>query len=80
MFILSNKDIIKALKRASSRGIKVRIILDPHRRENQYTFDEFLDSSAEVRFYHIKRPAIFHRKFILIDNKNPPYRLLQYIL
>jgi phosphatidylserine/phosphatidylglycerophosphate/cardiolipin synthase-like enzyme len=69
VFILSDWDVIKALKRASSRGIKVRIILDPIVRENHYTFDKFLDSSAEIRFYHIRRPAIFHRKFILIDNK-----------
>ena len=69
MFILSDKDIIKALKKASSKGIRIRIILDPYRRENHYTFDEFLDSQVEVRFYRIKRPAIFHRKFILIDNK-----------
>ena len=69
MFILSDKDIIKALKKASSRGIKVRIILDPHRKENHYTFDEFLNSQVKIKFYHMKRPAIFHRKFILIDNK-----------
>ncbi|RKX91273.1 MAG: hypothetical protein DRP84_11870 [Spirochaetes bacterium] len=24
-----------------------------------------------MKFYHIKRPAIFHRKFIIIDNKIP---------
>ena len=69
MFILSDKDIIKALKKASSHGVKVRIILDPHRRENHHTFDEFLNCQVKIRFYHIKRPAIFHRKFILIDSK-----------
>ena len=69
MFILSDKDIIKALKKASSHGVKVRIILDPHRKENHHTFDEFLSSQAKIKFYHIKRPAIFHRKFILIHNK-----------
>ena len=69
MFILSDKDIIKALKKASSHGVKVRIILDPHRKENHHTFDEFLNSQVKIKFYHIKRPAIFHRKFILIDNK-----------
>ena len=69
VFILSDWEIIRALKKASSRGVRVRIILDPYRRENHYTFDKFLGSQVEIKFYHIKRPAIFHRKFILIDNK-----------
>ena len=69
VFILSDWDIISALKKASSRDVKVRIILDPYCRENHYTFDKFLDSHVEIKFYYIKRPAIFHRKFILINNK-----------
>ena len=32
-------------------------------------FDKFLNSQVKIKFYHIKRPSIFHRKFILIDNK-----------
>jgi len=59
MFILSDRDVIKALRKASSRGIRVRIILDPHRRENHYTFDKFLDSAIEVKFYRIKDRLFF---------------------
>ena len=78
MFYLSDRQVIKALKDASARGVNLRIILDPNKdafsREkngipNRQVGFELTKASVSVRWYDTHGEQ-FHTKLIILHKKN----------
>ncbi|MEK6982785.1 MAG: phospholipase D-like domain-containing protein [Candidatus Micrarchaeota archaeon] len=70
MYTFSSQKIILALKRAESRGVKIRVILEKRieSKNNQKTFDE-LSSYGIAAKWASKIYELTHSKFMLIDGK-----------
>jgi phosphatidylserine/phosphatidylglycerophosphate/cardiolipin synthase-like enzyme len=69
MYILSDKDVIEALKRAEDRGVEVRIILDPSRRYNLKYIDELKREGVDIKWYPVNKPSLMHRKLAVFDKE-----------
>ena len=78
MFYLSDRDIVKALKRAAIRGVGLRLILDPNKdafsREkngvpNRQVGQELTKLGVSVRWYDTHGEQ-FHTKLLVIHTKN----------
>ena len=74
MFYLSDRKVIKAMKRALERGVEVNLILDPNKdafaREkngvpNRPVANELVKTGANVKWYDTKG-AQFHSKLLII--------------
>lgn len=77
MFYLSDRDVIKALKRAGERGVELRVILDPNKdafsREkngipNRQVGFELMKAGIPVRWYDT-RGEQFHTKLLVLHKK-----------
>jgi cardiolipin synthase len=72
MFLFTDPDMVAAVKAAEARGVKVRVMLNPQRRdgsaENEETRKALADSGAEVRD---SSPAfaLTHQKSMVIDGE-----------
>ena len=72
MFLFTDPDMVEAAKAAQKRGVKVRVMLNPQRRdgsaENEDSRKALADSGAEVRD---SSPAfaLTHQKSMLIDGE-----------
>jgi phosphatidylserine/phosphatidylglycerophosphate/cardiolipin synthase-like enzyme len=70
MFLFTDADMVAAVKAAQARGVKVRVMLNPQRRdgsaENEETRQALADSGVEVRD---SSPAfaLTHQKSMVID-------------
>jgi phosphatidylserine/phosphatidylglycerophosphate/cardiolipin synthase-like enzyme len=69
MYILTDLDIIRALERAESRGVEVRIILDPNQRYNLKYVDRLKREGVEIKWYPVNKPALMHRKMAIFDKE-----------
>jgi phosphatidylserine/phosphatidylglycerophosphate/cardiolipin synthase-like enzyme len=69
VYILTDQDVIKALQRAETRGVAVRIILDPNQSSNLKNVDQLKNREVEVKWYPVTKPAEMHRKFAMFDKK-----------
>ena len=69
VFILTDQDVIKALQRAETRGVEVRIILDPNQSSNLKNVDQLKNRGVEVKWYPVTKPAQMHRKVAIFDKK-----------
>ena len=78
MFYLSDRDIVKSLKRAAARDVKLRVILDPNKdafsREkngipNRQVGFELDEKGTSVRWYSTHGEQ-FHTKLIVLHKKN----------
>jgi len=78
MFYLSDRDVVKALKDASARGVNIRIILDPNKdafsREkngipNRQVGFELTKAGVSVRWYDTHGEQ-FHTKLIILHKKD----------
>ena len=69
IYILTDQDVIKALQRAETRGVEVRIILDPNQPSNLKNVDQLKNRGVEVKWYPVTKPAQMHRKFAMFDKK-----------
>jgi phosphatidylserine/phosphatidylglycerophosphate/cardiolipin synthase-like enzyme len=73
MFLFTDPDMLQAAKAAQQRGVKVRVMLNPQRRDgsadNEDTRRALADSGVEVRD---SSPAfaVTHQKSMVIDQKN----------
>lgn len=71
MFLFTDPDMVAAVKAAQARGVKVRVMLNPQRRdgsaENEETRQALADSGVEVRD---SSPAfaLTHQKSMVIDD------------
>lgn len=70
MYVFSSRDVVEALERAKSRGVKVRIILerDVISGENNEIRRELLSKGFDVRFAG-SAYKLTHSKFIIVDGK-----------
>jgi phosphatidylserine/phosphatidylglycerophosphate/cardiolipin synthase-like enzyme len=72
MFLFTDPDMVRAVKAARARGVKVRVMLNPQRRDgsadNEETRNALADSSVEVRD---SSPAfaMTHQKSMVIDGE-----------
>ena len=72
MFLFTDPDMLRAVQAAHARGVKVRVMLNPQRRDgtsdNEDTRRALLDAGVEVRD---SSPAfaVTHQKSMLIDGK-----------
>jgi cardiolipin synthase len=72
MFLFTDPDMVEAVKAAEQRGVKVRVMLNPQRRdgsaENEETRQALADSGVEVRD---SSPAfaLTHQKSMVIDGE-----------
>jgi len=72
MFLFTDPDMVAAVKAAQARGVKVRVMLNPQRRdgsaENEQTRKALADSGVEVRD---SSPAfaLTHQKSMVIDGR-----------
>lgn len=72
MFLFTDPDMVQAVKAAEKRGVKVRVMLNPQRRdgsaENEQTRKALADSGVEVRD---SSPAfaLTHQKSMVIDGE-----------
>jgi len=69
VYILTDQDVIKALQRAETRGVEVRIILDPNQTSNLKNVDQLKNRGVEVKWYPVTKPAQMHRKVAIFDKK-----------
>jgi phosphatidylserine/phosphatidylglycerophosphate/cardiolipin synthase-like enzyme len=69
VYILTDQDVIKALQRAETRGVEVRIILDPNQPSNLKNVDQLKNRGVEVKWYPATKPAQMHRKCAMFDKK-----------
>ncbi len=78
MFYLSDRDVVKSLKKASARGVNLRIILDPNKdafsREkngipNRQVGLELTKAGAHIRWYNTHGEQ-FHTKLIILHKKD----------
>jgi phosphatidylserine/phosphatidylglycerophosphate/cardiolipin synthase-like enzyme len=72
MFLFTDPSMVEAVKAAERRGVKVRVMLNPARRdgsaENEETRKALLDTGVEVRDSDPEF-ALTHQKSMLIDGK-----------
>ena len=80
MFYLSDRKIVRALKRASDRDVKIRLILDPNKdaftrekngvpnRQTGYELQTYSDN-IEIRWYDTHGEQ-YHTKMVIIYTKN----------
>jgi cardiolipin synthase len=67
-FNLSDSELIQQLLLATSRGIQVRVLLEPTEKQNQKTAKLLRRAGVQVAFYkHIKN-EILHAKILSIDD------------
>ncbi len=69
VYIFTDQDMIKALQQAETRGVEVRIILDPNQASNLKNVDQLKNRGAEVKWYPVTKPAQMHRKVAIFDRK-----------
>jgi len=69
VYILTDQDVIKALQRAETRGVEVRIILDPNQTSNLKNVDQLKNRGVEIKWYPVTKPAQMHRKVAIFDKK-----------
>lgn len=78
MFYLSDREVVKALKRASKRGVELRVILDPNKdafsREkngipNRQVGFELAKKGIKVRWYETQGEQ-FHTKLLVLHKKD----------
>lgn len=78
VFYLSDRQVVKALKKAAKRNVDVQIILDPNKDAfglekngipNRQVAAELLKKGAAIRWYDTHGEQ-FHSKFIYIESEN----------
>jgi cardiolipin synthase A/B len=67
VFTLTDPEVIAELARAHTRGLDVRVLLDPNQPYNRRGYDVLKASGVEVRWYPIPRGALLHAKIGLFD-------------
>jgi len=84
-FFLADRDVIKALKNAASRGVHLRILLDPnkdsfgqakHGIPNRPVAAELVSSGIEVRWSHTHGEQCHQKMLLGVNNKQQATLLL----
>lgn len=70
IYVFSSRDVVEALERAKSRGVRIRIIIERNvvGDDNDAIFRELASKGFDVR-YASKAYKLTHSKFIIIDGK-----------
>jgi cardiolipin synthase A/B len=66
-FNLSDPTFIRQLTTAASRGVKIRVLLEPKERQNQNTAKVLRNAGVEVKFYRPVQNEILHAKLVSVD-------------
>ena len=84
-FFLADRDVIKALKNAASRGVRLRMLLDPnkdsfgqakHGIPNRPVAAELVNSGIEVRWSHTHGEQCHQKMLLGVNNKKQAKLLL----
>jgi len=84
-FFLADRDVIKALKNAASRGVRLRILLDPnkdsfgqakHGIPNRPVAAELVSSGIDVRWSHTHGEQCHQKMLLGVNNKKQAKLLL----
>ena len=67
MYAFTAQDVIRALQAARSRGITVRVLLDPNQSANLKNVEQLTNRWIEVTWAPVSLPAIMHRKLLIVD-------------
>ena len=67
VFLLTDPDVEAALAAARRRGVRVRVLLDPHQDGNPPALDLLRRAGVEARFYPVPRGAKLHAKVVRAD-------------
>ena len=69
MYTFTEQDVIRALQAARSRGVVVRVLLDPNQSANLKNVDQLTNRRIEVKWAPMNLPAIMHRKLLIVDGR-----------
>ncbi|MCD4784123.1 MAG: phosphatidylserine/phosphatidylglycerophosphate/cardiolipin synthase family protein [Candidatus Eremiobacteraeota bacterium] len=74
LYVLSNKKVIKELKKAHKRGVDVRVILDPNFAytgwsPNGKSFDILKKAGVPVRWFKVEKGQKLHAKWATVDGE-----------
>jgi cardiolipin synthase len=69
MYVLSDQAVIDALVRASLRGLRVRVLLDPNQPQNLDALKLLQAVHAEVRLFPVKAQQKLHAKLGVFDGQ-----------
>ncbi|MBI2175104.1 MAG: phospholipase D family protein [Candidatus Omnitrophica bacterium] len=67
MYVLTDAEVIAVLERAETRGVEVRVILDPNQSSNLRYVERLKAHGVEVKWFPITKPAQMHRKLAIVD-------------
>jgi len=68
MFTFTSKDIARALVRAKTRGVDVKVIVEEFQTYNKWSVYSFLRNN-KVPIIKDKNPGVFHHKVLIVDEK-----------
>jgi phosphatidylserine/phosphatidylglycerophosphate/cardiolipin synthase-like enzyme len=69
IFVLTDPDVEAALAAAHRRGVRVRVLLDPHQDSNPAALATLRGGGVEARFYPIAPGAKLHAKVLRADGR-----------
>ena len=69
MYTFTEQDVIRALQAAQSRGVIVRVFLDPNQSANLRNVEQLTNRHIEVKWAPVSLPAIMHRKLLIVDGR-----------
>ena len=69
-FALTSRPFIQALLAAKSRGVVVKVVLDPHASYQKKTAYELLQAGIDTCFYRPLQDELLHAKIMSIDDGN----------
>ena len=67
MYSFTDDEVAATLERAETRGVQVRVILDPNQSGNQKHVDRLKREGVEVKWFPVKKRAQMHRKLAVVD-------------
>ena len=67
MYTLTDTEVLTALERAETRGVAVRVIMDPNQPSNRSPVDRLKQQGVEVKWFPVTKPALMHRKLAIVD-------------
>ena len=69
MYTFTEQEVIRALQAAQSRGVIVRVLLDPNQSANLKNVDQLINRHIAVKWAPVTLPAIMHRKLLIVDGR-----------
>ena len=69
MYTFTEQDVIRALQAAQSRGVVVRVFLDPNQSANLRNVEQLTNRRIAVKWAPVNLPAIMHRKLLIVDGR-----------